>query len=177
MYRMGTNSRWPKGANSYCWEQRVCGEAGEGAAVGLGVPQCVGGGPKEPAGTCIPLRTMVKWRRKRRKAVVFLHCSISGAYLNPELELQLGPKKCFMSRVLGLRLLFVLVHWPQQERAGVLGTWDQPFEAHGCDSLLGLHCISRAALRWCSSPATVPLLLCCWVRLSLPLPTQHRSPL
>lgn len=149
---------------------------GEGAALGLEVPQSVGWGPKEPAGTCIPRGTMMRWRRKRRKALVSLHCFMSEAYLNPGLELQLGPKKCFMFRELSLRLLFVLLHCPQQERAGVLGAWDQPFEGHGCDSLLGLHCICRAALLWCSPFATVPLLLHCWVHLSLPLPTQHRSP-
>lgn len=38
----------------------MCGEAGEWAVVGLGVPQGVGWGPKEPAGTCIPLRAMVR---------------------------------------------------------------------------------------------------------------------
>lgn len=96
--------------------------------MGLGVPQSVGWGPKEPAGMCIPLGTMVRWRRKRRKALVFLYCFVSGAYLNPGLELQLGPKKSFMFRELSLRLLFVLGHCPQQERAGVLGDWEQPLK-------------------------------------------------
>lgn len=80
---------------------------------------------------CVPLRMMgvARWRRKR--TVVLLHCSISGDYLNSGLKLELGSKKCFMSKVLGLRcttqraLLASVLH-PQQERAGVLGTVDKP---------------------------------------------------
>lgn len=42
---------------------------------GLGVPQSVGWGPEELAGTCIPLGTTVKRRRKRScvSSLVFLH--------------------------------------------------------------------------------------------------------
>lgn len=167
---MGIGSQWPKGVNSYCWQERGCGEAGEGAAVGLGMPQSVGWGPKEPAGTCIPLGTMVGWRRKRRKALVFLYCFISGAFLNPGLELQLGPKKCFMSRELSLRLLFVLVHCPQQERAGELRAL-KPMAV-----TVSWVCTASPGLLCCAVLLLPLLLLCCWVHPSLPLPTQHRSP-
>lgn len=97
-----------------------CQGAGGVSAYGMGTKgACWNMCPPKDDGDC-------EVERKRRRTVVLLHCSISGAYLNSGLRLELGPKKCFVSKVFGLRLLLVLVHCLQQERAGVLGISDNP---------------------------------------------------
>ena len=111
---------------------------------------------------------------------MWLHRSVSGAYLNSGLRIELAPKKCFVSKGLGLRLLLVLLRCRQRERAGVLGLWMSPGEAHGCNSLLGFHCgpgVGLGLLR-CGVAflATVSLLLWCWVHLSPTFANPTRMP-
>lgn len=65
---------------------------------------------------------------EEEEELCFFTCvpSLAHIWSMSESWAQLGPKKCFTSRVLGLRLVFVLLHCPQQDSAGVLGTRTNP---------------------------------------------------